>query len=72
MNKPFDRRLFGRVAAETIKGKDGKVIVKKNEGIDEEQAKQIADPESGIDDGELPLSAQVQARARRVQAVLRL
>ena len=46
MNKPFDRRLFGRVAAETVKGPKGKVIVGKNEGIDDLQAKQIL--ESGI------------------------
>ena len=45
MNKAFDRRLFGRVAAEDIKIK-GKVIVEKNHGIDDLQAKEIAD--SGI------------------------
>ena len=49
MNKPFDRRLFGRVAAENVKGKDGKVIVKKNQGIDEEQSKLLADPVNGVD-----------------------
>jgi DNA-directed RNA polymerase subunit beta' len=43
MNKPFDRRLFGRVAAEDIKDKKGKVIVAKNQGIDDFQAKTIAD-----------------------------
>jgi DNA-directed RNA polymerase subunit beta' len=43
MGKPFDRRLFGRVAAETVKDKNGKVIVEKNEGIDDHQAKEIAD-----------------------------
>jgi DNA-directed RNA polymerase subunit beta' len=43
MNKAFDRRLFGRVAAEDIKDKDGNVIVKRNEGIDDLQAKTIAD-----------------------------
>ena len=46
MGKPFDRRLFGRVAAEDIKGKDGKVIVSKNQGIDDMQAKEIV--EAGI------------------------
>ncbi len=49
MNKGYDRRLFGRVVAENVKDKDGKIIVKKNEGVDEEQAKIIGDPESGID-----------------------
>jgi DNA-directed RNA polymerase subunit beta' len=45
MNKPFDRRLFGRVAAETVKaGK--KTIVEKNHGIDDQQAKAIM--EAGI------------------------
>jgi DNA-directed RNA polymerase subunit beta' len=40
MNKSFERRLFGRVAAEDIK--DGKkVIVKKNQGIDDMMAKII-------------------------------
>jgi len=43
MNKPFDRRLFGRVTAENIKGKDGKIIVKKNQGIDDEHAKLISE-----------------------------
>jgi DNA-directed RNA polymerase subunit beta' len=46
MNKPFDRRLFGRVAAQDIKGPDGKVIVSKNQGMDDFMAKTIAD--SGI------------------------
>lgn len=49
MNKGFDRRLFGRVAAEDIKDKDGNVIVKRNEGIDEEQSKVIGNADSGID-----------------------
>jgi DNA-directed RNA polymerase subunit beta' len=49
MNKPFNRRLFGRVAAEDIKDKKGKVIVARNEGIDEEQSQIIGDPVSGID-----------------------
>ena len=43
MNKPFDRRLFGRVAAEDIKDKDGEIIVKKNQGIDDFMAKKIVD-----------------------------
>ncbi|MDR3642741.1 MAG: DNA-directed RNA polymerase subunit beta' [Candidatus Doudnabacteria bacterium] len=43
MNKLFDRRLFGRVAAEDVKGKDGQIIVEKNHGIDDLQAKAIAD-----------------------------
>jgi DNA-directed RNA polymerase subunit beta' len=43
MNKPFDRRLFGRVVAENLKDKDGKVIIHKNQGIDDLQAKEIVD-----------------------------
>ncbi len=46
MNQSFENRLFGRVAAADIKLADGTVIVKKNQGIDEQQAKQIQ--ESGI------------------------
>jgi DNA-directed RNA polymerase subunit beta' len=46
MNRPFDRRLFGRVAAEEIKGKDGNIIVSRNQGIDDQQAKEIV--EAGI------------------------
>ena len=49
MNKPFDRPLFGRVAAEDIKDATGKIIVKRNEGIDEEQSKHIGAAGSGID-----------------------
>ncbi len=41
MNKSFERRLFGRVAAENIKGPKGKILVKRNEGIDSEVAKEI-------------------------------
>ncbi len=41
MGKPLDRRLFGRVAAERVKGKNGKIIVDKNKGIDDIQAKEI-------------------------------
>ncbi len=47
MNKPFDRRLFGRVAAEDVKDASGKVIVAKNHGIDDLQAKQVV--EAGIE-----------------------
>ncbi len=43
MNKAFDRRLFGRVAAEDVKGSRGKIIVEKNHGIDDQQAKAIMD-----------------------------
>ena len=43
MNQSYDRKIFGRVAAEDIKDESGKVIVARNEGIDEEVAKQIAD-----------------------------
>ncbi len=48
MNKPFDRRLFGRVAAEELKDKKGNVIVEKNHGIDDLQAKKIVD--AGIEE----------------------
>jgi DNA-directed RNA polymerase subunit beta' len=48
MNKPFDRRIFGRVAAETIKDKNGKIIVEKNQGIDDYKAKIIV--EAGIEE----------------------
>lgn len=43
MGKAFDRRLFGRVAAEDIKGKNGEIIVSKDQGIDDEHAKQIVE-----------------------------
>jgi DNA-directed RNA polymerase subunit beta' len=46
MNKALDRRLFGRVAAEDIKDSSGKLIVAKNTGIDDQQAKEIV--EAGI------------------------
>ncbi len=46
MNKAFDRRLFGRVSAEIVKDKDGKVIVEKNQGMDDFMAKAIV--EAGI------------------------
>ena len=48
MNKDFGKRLFGRVASEDIKDKNGKVIVSKNQGIDEADSKLIGDPGSGI------------------------
>jgi DNA-directed RNA polymerase subunit beta' len=41
MNKPFDRRLFGRVVAENLKDAEGNMIVEKNHGIDDQQAKAI-------------------------------
>ncbi len=43
MGKPFDRRLFGRVSAETAKDKDGNVLIEKNQGIDDQQAKAIVE-----------------------------
>ncbi len=46
MGKTLERRLFGRVTAENVKGKDGQIIIKRNEGIDDQKAKQIV--ESGI------------------------
>jgi DNA-directed RNA polymerase subunit beta' len=48
MNKPFDRRLFGRVAAEKVKDKKGNIIVEKNRGINDLQAKEILD--AGIEE----------------------
>ena len=46
MNKAYDKRLFGRVAAEDLFGPDGALIVKRNEGINDEMSKYIMD--SGI------------------------
>jgi DNA-directed RNA polymerase beta' subunit len=46
MNQSFDRKLFGRVAAEEVKDSSGNIIVSPNEGIDEDMAKRIADDES--------------------------
>ena len=43
MSQAYDRKLFGRVAAEDIKDESGKVIVARNTGIDEEAAKAIAE-----------------------------
>ncbi len=43
MNRPFDRRLFGRVAAEEVKDASGTIIVSRNQGIDDQQAKEIVD-----------------------------
>ncbi len=41
MQKPFDRRLFGRVAAEDVVGADGAVVAKRNQAIDDELASLI-------------------------------
>ncbi len=38
MNQSFENRLFGRVAAADVKAADGTVLVKKNQGIDEQTA----------------------------------
>ncbi len=46
MNKLFDRRLFGRVSAEDVKDRNGKIIVQTNQGIDDQQAREIV--EAGI------------------------
>jgi len=43
MNQSFERRLFGRVVAEDVKDSEGNVIVKKNNGVDEQQALAIAE-----------------------------
>lgn len=45
MNQSFERRLFGRVVAEDVKDGEGNVIVKKNNGVDEQQALAIANTE---------------------------
>ncbi len=42
MNQSFERRLFGRVVLEDVKDAEGNVIVKKNNGVDEQQAVDIA------------------------------
>ncbi len=42
MNQSFERRLFGRVVIEDVKDAEGNVIVKKNNGVDEQQAIDIA------------------------------
>ena len=43
MNQTFARRLFGRVTMEDVKDENGEIIVKKNQGIDEQQAEAIGD-----------------------------
>ncbi len=45
MNQSFERRLFGRVVTEDVKDANGNVIVKKNNGVDEQQALAIGDSE---------------------------
>jgi DNA-directed RNA polymerase subunit beta' len=41
MNQTLDQRIFGRIAAADIVTADGRVLVAKNNGIDEQMAKQI-------------------------------
>jgi DNA-directed RNA polymerase subunit beta' len=41
MNKPFEKRLFGRIAAEDIKDASGEIIVERNGGIDDMMADKI-------------------------------
>ena len=48
MNKPLEKRLFGRIAAEDIKDQSGKIIVEKNGGIDDMMADQIV--KAGIEE----------------------
>ncbi|HMQ01766.1 MAG TPA: DNA-directed RNA polymerase subunit beta' [Candidatus Doudnabacteria bacterium] len=50
MNQSFERRLFGRVAAEEVKDQAGNTIAKKNTGIDEQQAITIGAEDSGIEE----------------------
>lgn len=45
--QPLDERIFGRTAAETLKDQDNKIIVNKNQIIDDDLAKKIV--EAGID-----------------------
>src|SRR6185503_18278719 len=66
MNEAFDRRLFGRVTAENVKGKDGKSIVGKNEGIDDLQAKRI------VDEGILEVKCRSVLKCRLTRGVCRL
>ncbi len=47
MNKPFEKRLFGRVAAENVKDKKGGILVKKNQGIDDITSEKIV--ENGLE-----------------------
>jgi len=42
MNKAFEKRLFGRVAAENVKDKDGNILVEKNGAIDDLTSEKIA------------------------------
>ncbi len=43
MGKTLERRLFGRVAAEDVFDTNGNIIVSKNQGIDDQHAKQISE-----------------------------
>ncbi len=43
MNQAFERRLFGRVTAEDVKDDAGNILVKKNQGINEQVATQIGE-----------------------------
>ncbi len=42
MNKPFEKRLFGRVTAEDVRDEKGKMLVEKNQGIDDITSETIA------------------------------
>lgn len=46
MNQKFENRLFGRVVASDLKSPAGEILIKKNQGIDEQTAKLIV--ESGV------------------------
>src|SRR6185436_9660539 len=49
MNRPLDKRVFGRVvAADILSG--GQVVVKKNEAIDELTAKKIAEEYTDVEE----------------------
>ena len=66
MNKAFDRRLFGRVSAEDIKDKSGNTIVTRNQGIDDQQAKQI------VDEGITSVKCRSVLKCKLVRGICRL
>ena len=49
LNRPFDRRLFGRIVVEDVVS-NGEVIVKQNEAVDELMAKKIAEVHTDVEE----------------------